>query len=523
MENLTIQKSNKTSSKTAENAETDPRQMVYAEYMANIIKQIPNAGSLKLLTGTSNAQASFYFKDPGTDEINATLYNNLLSQRLKGIGEEYGVDQVSAMQEAFINAYNDVYLSMKFQLSAADEATMQKNDAETDQTVKALRPIWNDWVKATKSEDVDELDMDSTNVALIQITNTLTSDWINPDYIDVLRDDPGYPYQHMNDFNKIFNKIPLSVPKKMLDDIKEIYNKQGAAGAITARVANATQTLSGIINNVQNPTTGESGNGGLKLTGSDEAIPGLTFEPADPLTIVGVLDTNPPTGVLSYEAEITKSEDKTLEFNASVEGGIKIPILSFLSFGADAGAKTSIFNEEASGSKYSVKVKVNNPTISPIMNVNPMLYNIATKKGWMSSGPVKEALANGSNTNVTGYVFNSGILPKYDFSKGGDFGYVKSMVYSQFLELSITFEQCDSKVVKEYFEQHVNTGISFLGINLGGARESSAYSYEFSDESSSKVTVSIRPNPPGYTPGKGNINDSLCQLVAVGVEYPFAD
>ncbi|MDH5181945.1 MAG: hypothetical protein OEY07_19955, partial [Gammaproteobacteria bacterium] len=59
---------------------------VYAEYMGDIISKIPSAGDLKILVGTTNAQASFYFKDPTNDKINASLYNNLLSARIKGMG-----------------------------------------------------------------------------------------------------------------------------------------------------------------------------------------------------------------------------------------------------------------------------------------------------------------------------------------------------------------------------------------------------------------------------------------------------
>jgi hypothetical protein len=495
-------------------------QLVYAEFMAQIIKQLPNPGKLKLLTGTSSAQASFYFKSPSTDEINATLYNNLLSQRIEGEGTEYNIEHVGLSQNSFINDYNDIYLKMTYQLSTNDKATLQRLDAETAATIKSLRPIWNNWVEVTKDKKVEKLNMDNTNTALIQMTITLQSIWVNPDFEKELQDDPSFPYTNMNDFDLIFNKIPVSVPKKMRDYIKNIYNAQGKEGGLTAQVANATQTLAGIINNVQNPTIGNSGNGGLKLTGTDKAIPGMTFEPTEALELVGQLGAKPPTHVVSYTAQIKKSETTILTIDASVGAGIKIPILEFFSVGVSGGAKTSIFDKSYAGSNYTVKVVVNNPTISPIMSINPMLYNISTKQGWMSTSPVKEALKNEGKTDVTGYVFTS--KPNFNFAEAGDFGYINSLVLSQFLELSITFEQCDSKEVKRYFEQHADVGISFLGIKLGGASESSSYSYSYSDETKSSVTVTLKPNPPGYTPGTSDITQSLCQLVAVGVEYPFA-
>lgn len=493
-----------------------PSQQVYDEYMANIIKQIPNAGDLKLLKGTSNAQASFYYKDLVTGDINTTLYNNLLSQRAEGIESEFGVDEVQLTQNNFVNDYNSVYLKIMYQLSANDRAIQQKNDANTVNAVRALTPIWNAWVKATGEKDVPILDKD-TNVALIQITSTLQTVWISKDYIPILKDDPSYPYTHLNNFDQIFGDIPPSVSKQMRTYMVDIYVKQGASGVITAQLANATQTLAGIINNVQNPT---EENGGMKLTGDDAYVPGLMFEPKDPLAVVGKLEENPPTGTFEYTADITKSEKTTLNFEASVGGGINIPILSFFSIGLSGGASGSIFNEDFAGSKYTVKVVVNNPTVNPIVTISPELYNISTQKGWMSTSPVKEAIKNGKNTNVTGYRFTS--EPDYNFADGGDFGYINSLVLSQFLELSMTFEKCDSKEVKNYFEQHASAGVSFLGIKLGGASESSSHSYEYSEETNTAITVTLKPNAPGYTPGTVDINESLCQLVAVGVEYPFA-
>ena len=58
----------------------------------------------------------------------------------------------------------------------------------------------------------------------MMMTATLTGPWLNPEDLPKLQEDPSYPYQHMNDFNKIFSNIPLSVPKQMRDGIKAVYN-----------------------------------------------------------------------------------------------------------------------------------------------------------------------------------------------------------------------------------------------------------------------------------------------------------
>lgn len=497
-----------------------PTQQVFAEYMANIIKQIPTPGSFDLLTGTANAQASFYFQSPTTSEINANLYNNILSQRVRGLPAQYGVDQAELTSSVFTNDYNQLYLSIIYQLSPADQALQQQLDAKTAGTITTLRPIWNSWVDAfgkSETPPVIKLDMNDTNVALIQMTAVVQTQWVNPSYVKTLKNDPAYPYVHMNDFDQIFSEIPATVPTTMRNEIKTVYNAQGAAGALTAQVSNATQTLQGIIQNIQHPSTA---NGGLKLTGSSNMIPGLTFQPADPITLVDELKTSPPAGVLKYSASVTKSTGTELDVEASGQAGISISILDFFSVTVGGRASGSIFEETYAGSKYTVEVVVNNPTLQPLMTVEPLLYNASTAQGWLDSTPVKDAIANGSSTNVTGYVFTQ--QPNFNFGKGCDFGYIDSMVLSQFLELNITFSQCDSKKVKKYFQQRTSGSIRFLGIPLGGGSQSSSYSYEYSAETASTITVTLKPNPPGYTPGGTDVTQSLCNLVAVGVKYPFA-
>ena len=272
--------------------DSDPTSQVFAEYMSNIILKLPNPGQLSLLRGTANGQASFYFKSSSTGEINATLYNALIAPRVSGAGTQYGVPQVTLLGSTFINAYTQLYTSLRYRLSQADRATMQQLIAEVSNSVSALRGIWNAWVSATPDTKVPKLDMNDTQTALMQLTATMTSAWLNPGYKEKLHENPAYPYQHMSDFDQIFSGIPLSVPMAMRNEIKAVYNAQGAQGGLTAKVSNATQTLQGILDNVQHAS---KLNGGLKLTGSDNMIPGIMFQPADPLTLVNELDQNPPT------------------------------------------------------------------------------------------------------------------------------------------------------------------------------------------------------------------------------------
>ena len=499
-------------------AVADPTEQVFEEYMSKIIKKLPNPGSLKMLKGTSNGQASFVFKSPSTLDINSTLYNNQISPRVVGKGQKYGVDQVEFAQSTFTNDCLDVYNKLEYQLSQADTARQQENDAKTAAAVRKLIPVWNDWVKAIQPTDVKPLDSVNTNIALIQMTATLTSVWLNPEYAPILAEDPEYPYVNLTEFNTIFNKIPLSVPKLMRGLMIDIYGVQGTTGSVTAQLATASTTLQGIRTNITSPT---AATGGLPLAGTEKLIPGMKFEPDEALALINQLKGQTGTVKASYSATVTKTEETVLTVDASVSGGIRIPILSFLSWGTSASARTSIFQRDFAGSKFSVEVIVNNPTVNPVFSITPLLYNISTNQGWLTESPVMQALKNEGNPDVTGYVFTS--PPNFDFSVGGDFGYINTMIFSQFLEFSLRFDDCNSKEVKRTFETELKTGISFLGIPLGGSSVKSSYSYAYSAETDTSITVTMKPNAPGYIPGTADIMQSLCGLIAVGTIYPFAE
>lgn len=494
----------------------DQSSLIYSQYIAAVITQLPNASAFKVLDGTSNAQASFYYKSPTTGKVNAVLYNNILSPRVKGLGKVADVDHVRLESSPFTSGYLNVYQSMQYSLSQADQAAMQRNVAESANSIKALRPQWNAWVSVSKTTDVPALDMNDTDIALMQITATMQTVWLNPAYAQKLKDEPGYPYGHMNDFDKIF-QFPASVPKSMHDLVKNVYAVQGIGGTITARRASGLQQLAAVTNNITSPNPD---NGGMPLT-SGKTAPAFMFEPNDPITVVNELSVKPPSTRFKSSSSIKKSNSTTLSVSVSGSAGISIPAPLFFSVSLSGGASSSIFTQDYAGSDFSVNVVVNNPTLTPLVGTTPMLYDLSTQQGWMDVGPIREALKNKGKSDVTGFVFTSN-PPDFNFGEGGDFGYVESMVLSQYLELELSFSNCTSSEVKKYFEQHASASVSFLGIHLGSVSESSSYSYAYSNETKNSITVTIKPPAPGYTPGGSEIGESLCNLLAVGVKYPVA-
>ncbi|MGO4771056.1 hypothetical protein ACEN2I_05295 [Flavobacterium sp. W22_SRS_FK3] len=499
-------------------SDTNAEYQIYAEYMSNIILQLPNSDKLQFLIGSSSGQASFYFKN-NQGFVNASLYNNFLNQRVSGEGVQYGLRQVGLTSDSFINSYLSVYLKLRYQLSQSDKAAQQKININVASTVTQLVPIWNTYVTQFEPKSISKLNETNNDIALIQITDALNTVWINPKFILKLKENPSYPYEHIDEFAAIYNQIPKTVPNAMIELMINIYKVSGTAGEITSSIAYAIHTLAVIINNLLRPN---NENKGLSLTGTTKFIPGLIFEPENPQSIIDQLNENP---VISYtnNNNVVKLSSGFLKVNLSDLDEIIIPPLRFLSNTLENGTSSSVFKETFSGTSYVVEAIVNNPVINPQLRVTPQPFDILTNTGWMFSEPIKDAVKNGypAPTDITGFVFNS--EPNFNFNEGGDFGFINSFVFSQFLELYITFTDCNVSKVKKYFETNKSSKFSFLGKPFGNSSETLNYNYEFGNQTDNCIVVKIKPEPPGYRPPEVSVEDSSCQVVAVEIVYPFAE
>lgn len=502
-------------------AQVPSADMAFDEYMASIVAQLPTNAGLSMLQGPQNSQVSFFFKNSADGAINSNFYNDLLAPRYEGRGTYNGVDQVATASSMFSSAYQQLYLSLRYQLSSKDLAAYQLAQAAVNTDMRGLVGPWNKWVAAVGANltppppKLDDTDMES---ALATLTFYMFNTWLSDSFKAKVKADPDYPYQHMNNFNQIFGEMPMGMPGTILTSITVVFQALASAGGLIAKMSNGTQYIEGIRNNLLNP---KKENGGMTLEGSPNMVPGWTFTPNDPSKLVGILASTPPRGKLTYSAHVARTATNTLSVHASTGAGISIPVLDFFSIGVQGGASAGIMNQSFAGSSFDIEVVFNNPTVQPVLSMEPMLYDPATQMGWMDVNPIKEAIANGSNSDVTGFVFSGGV-PKFNFGKGGDLGYINSAVVSQFMQLRLTFNNCTTSSVQSFFDTHLKTTVSFLGIPLGGASSSTHASHSYENVTANSVTVVIEPNPPGYLPGSANINDSLCALVAVGVTYPFA-
>ena len=498
----------------------EPAGEIYASFMSKIIEQIPGFDNLSLLLGTSSNQASFYFKNDSTDEINATLYNNKLAPRIIGKGTQFGINQVGLSNEAFTNSYSSVFNKIEYKLSTADKIENERLQQLTHDLVIELVPIWNEWLKNNPSPFIRPLDSTNADRALIEMTNVLQVYWVSLDYIEVLRNDPSYPYLNTDEFCKIFDRIPQTVPHEMIDLMINIYSVQGKSGELTAKLSLAAQTLNGVRANLISPRMGPDGNGGLKLSDQNKVIPGMTFTPPRASIIKDQLNANPPDPELRYTSSESKASNSKLLVAIDRLKNVEIPALNFLSLEIADDNLSSIFSKSYAGTKFKVELNVKNPCYQPPFTFNPLQYDPYTHSGWMANHVIKEALENGIS-DKTGYFFTS--QPDFDFSNGGNFGYINTMIFSQFLQLKIEFIDGNPSKIKNYFNKNAHAPVRFLNMLLPKTEDVSNPVFSVVEENQNTVTIIIDPAPPGYIPPSGdNIAASLSSLIAVCVTYPIA-
>lgn len=503
-------------------ASVAPQDQIFDDFLTAILKQLPQADGLSMLQGPQNSQAPFYFKESATGDLSKNFYNSLLAPRYAGVEPLNGVKRVQQVNDQFVSTYAQLYGSLTYNLSEQDQALKQQVAAQVNDQMRGLVPLYNAWVKvagATAKPPVTPLDERDMQVALAQLTVQMNGCWIADAYKKDFQQDSSFPYTHMQLFRKIYGNMPITLPGPVITQIETIWNSLGTLGGFQAKVSSATQALEGIKANLSDPS---AANGGLRLGGTESFVPGWTFQPEQPTTIQTKLGTNPPSGSLTYSGRFSQSNSSSIAFHTSTGGSVQIPILDFFSASIGGSTETSIFEQSFAGQTFKIDVTVNNPTVDPYLSMKPLLYDFATQQGWMMIGPIQEALANGNDNTKTGYMFTGGV-PKLDFGKNGDFGFLGGLILSQFLEISLTFTECKSDEVKKYFEANASASFNFLGIPLGGASASSTYESSYSNASESEITVTLKPTAPGYTPGATSADDSLCALVATVIEYPLAN
>jgi hypothetical protein len=203
------------------------------------------------------------------------------------------------------------------------------------------------------------------------------------------------------------------------------------------------------------------------------------------------------------------------EFKVSAGGGagFTIPILDFL--GISLGGSASYFQDQIATSSNQVTIDMTFSGCN-LVNFGPAPYNMSTGMYWAYFSPIQQAIKNGSS-DVSGYKFApaAGI----DFSTKGPFGFLSGVAIANYPSISISVTSSSYQSILKTFQQNSSVKVTFLGIPLASASEST-YSCQASQQGSSQ-TITIKLSPPQSLVA-GNVNSSVGWVLGAEVTYPCA-
>jgi hypothetical protein len=178
-------------------------------------------------------------------------------------------------------------------------------------------------------------------------------------------------------------------------------------------------------------------------------------------------------------------------------------------FQLSCGGSASYFQDQIATSSNQVSIEMTFSGCN-FVNFGPAPFNMSTDQNWAYFGPIQQAIKNGSS-DVSGFKFAPD--PGIDFSKNGPFGFVNGVAIANYPSINITVTSSDYQSILTTFQQTTSTKVTFLGIPLASATESS-YSSQASQSGSSE-TVSITLSPP-LSIVAGNTNTSVGWVLGAG-------
>lgn len=449
----------------------------------NIFSSVLNT-PLSALTITDKGNFPYYWQNPTNLTFNAKTYD-WISSNLKANTTPAQLDQV------FTNYFIQALSKIVYTLSQSDTALL--NQAQQNATNQQMA-LLTSWRQAYGSIPPATQTMQPIDI----IMSTIATTWASPAT-------NLYQIQQSTNLNALLNNTPAS-GQPILPVLANYLNALGSSVGLQNNVTMNRSYLATALSNVQKGTTT---NGGLLL---DNGTTVPSFQVANQTSdIINGLKNTSQAVSLSMEVNRETSDRFTVSANGST--GFSIPILDFLTVGVKANA--SYFSDSLATTQNKISVSMSF-TGATLVNFGPALFNMATGLNWSWFQPIQEAIANGTN-DVTGFKFSPN--PGIDFSKNGPFGLLSGVAISNYPTITIKVTSSDYQSIQKTFQQSSSVSVSFLGIPLGSASESTYSSSTSVDSSSSSITITL--NPPQDIIAGTSVN-SLGWVLGAVVNYPLS-
>lgn len=415
-------------------------------------------------------------------------------------------DEGSAVRLAdpFTGAFRGVVTSTAFGLSKADEsqlveaeltAQLQANAVVSsyEQTYGRITPNQLEAAKvATKIDYVIDYQVarvwsgaDATNTPPLRLASANLSD------LEALL--PFLP----SSARPLLNPISLYLQK--IDSVLSLIDTRrygnAVLDAITAASSSATEK-----------------NGGLEIVSSDgirSLVPGWGVG----LSVQEIAaNLASDTNSISVMMAVTKIDATQVHAQVSGKGGGVIPI-KFVSIGASGSFDLDIYSFRGTGESVTMEMTYPGLTVVP---VEPTRWDEVRGIGWYYPKPILDAVRNGAS-DVTGYVFNP--TPQYDFSQGGDFGVLQTLLISRFPTVSINYTQGNWDDFSTDFRQDSSWDLRIFGMKVGSFSQSLYVATAKRNDVGGGFSVTFAPFDQTLSIGP---MDRVAYVVGAEVVYPGA-
>lgn len=388
----------------------------------------------------------------------------------------------------FTNQYIHALGSVSFSLSTDDQQKLNKAHADATEQQAALLQAWQ---QAFGS-------IPDTDTPINDVVGKIASDWAKPaTTLSAMQQSPNLA--------DLLNDTPPG-GQPILPVLADWLNALGSAISLQNAVSMNQGYLRSALRNAQ---TASADNGGTVLDDK-------TLVPSYPIatSTAEILNGLKATGnAVSVSASVHRSSSTEFSVQASGGAAFSIPVLDFFTLGL--GGNASYFQDQVATESNTIEIKMTFSGVTPVQ-FGPADFSAATHKNWFYMEPIVNAIKNGHD-DVTGFKFTPD--PQIDFSADGPFGFLTGLAIANYPSFEITVSGSNYASIEKQFQQSSSASVSFLGIPLGGASESTYSSSAKVNAASQTVTITL--DPPKELVA-GNAIDSRGWVLGVQAKHPGA-
>lgn len=328
--------------------------------------------------------------------------------------------------------------------------------------------------------------------------------------------------------SKLFPRMPAG-GASVLAPMTAYLDKVNSVLALQGELSTGTFNVTQLQENTSQPTltNPQTGMNTVTSTGAPPTTVNAWDIQTSPQEIVNGLGGLPPAmpATSSIQVSVEATQQSANSYSMSINGGASFTVGSgWLTFTGSSEVSYNMVDQEWAGSSYSVNIEYDYPTT--VSGIQPMIYDPNTTNGWMWGLALQQALLNykadqlkpNSAPNNTGYNFLN--EPLFDVDKGGNFGYINSLLISLYPTITINYQNGDYNAFTSQFSQSSTGSLKLFGsLTLASGGEATQSMTAEQNSTGQGFTVKIAPPPP--TVATGYYDQTAC-IIAVQPAYPGA-